>query len=265
MRRAISPVFFVLAAACFFLPFFTVTCQGADQLGELGGQIPGAETQELERTYTGFQVATGEAETDLNEDTGDAPTPPGGEIPGLPSQPTGDIDLGMTQILAIVTAAVAIIGIVLSLMPGRSGGIMAAILGVVGAIALFVTGSQFSSAVKDAVGQQVAGFIEVRNEYGFWLSLVAFLVAAAWGVVSLLLGGRTTRAAPVRTGTRTDSGFGAPAAPAPSAPPPSAPPPTTPPPATPPPGGTPPPSGTPPAAPPPSEPPPPSRPEDQRP
>jgi hypothetical protein len=259
MRKAISPVFFVLAAACFFLPFFTVTCQGADQLGDLGSQIPGAEGQELERTYTGFEVATGEAETDLNEDTGDAPTPPGGELPGLPSQPTGDIDLGMTQILAIVTAAVAIIGIVLSLLPERTGGIMAAILGVVGAIALFVTGMQFSSAVKDAVGQQVAGFIEVRNEYGFWLSLVAFLVAAAWGVVSLILGGRTARPAPVRTGTGTDSGFGAPAAPPPSAPPPSTPPPATPP------SGTPPSGGTAPAAPPPSEPPPPSGPEDQRP
>jgi hypothetical protein len=245
MRRAISPVFFVLAAACFFLPFFTVTCQGADQLGELGGQIPGAEGQELEKTYTGFEVATGEAETDLNEDTGDAPTPPGGEIPGIPSQPTGDIDLGMTQILAIVTAAVAIIGIALALMPGRTGGIMAAILGVVGAIALFVTGMQFKSSIEDAVGQQVAGFIEVRNEYGFWLSLVAFLVAAAWGVVSLIIGGRTTRAAPVRAGTGTESGFGAPATPPPSAPPPS-----TPPPATPPPGGT------PPATPPPSQPPP---------
>jgi hypothetical protein len=263
MRKAISPVFFVLAAACFFLPFFTVTCQGADQLGELGSQLPGAETQELERTYTGFEVATGEAETDLNEGTGDAPTPPGGEIPGLPSQPTGDVDLGMVQILAIVTAAVAIIGVVLSLLPGRTGGIMAAILGVVGVIALFVTGMQFSSAVKDAVGQQAAGFIEVKNEYGFWLSLVGFLVAAAWGVVSLLLGGRTARPAPARA--TTDSGFGAPAAPPPSAPPPSTPPPATPPPATPPPatppaGGAPPPSGTPPAAPPPEGTPPPSRP-----
>jgi hypothetical protein len=257
MRKAISPVFFVLAAACFFLPFFTVTCQGADQLGDLG-QLPGAQaTGDLERTYTGFHVVTGEAETDLNEDTGQDLAPPGEEIPGLPSQPTGRVDLGMTQILAIVTAAVAILGIFLSLMAGRTGGILAAVLGVVGAIGLVVTGSQFSGAVKDAVGQQVAGFLEVRNEYGFWLSLVAFLVAAAWGVVSLLLGGRTTRAAPGRAGP--ESGIGAPAAPPPSAPPPSAPPPAAPPPATPPSGGT------PPAAPPPTQPLPPSRPEDQRP
>jgi hypothetical protein len=248
MRKTISPVFFVLAAACFFLPFFTVTCQGADQLGDLGELGGAAGQQELERTYTGFEVVTGDAESDLNQDTGEAP---GGEIPGVPQQPTGDIDLGMTQIFAIVAAAVAILGIFLSLMPGRTGGIMAAILGVVGAIVLFLTGSQFSGAIDDAVGEQAAGFIQVKNEYGFWLSLVAFLVAAAWGVVSLILGGRTTTAAPARG---PGTGFRAPAAPPPSAPPPSTPPPATPPPATPPPA-SPPPGGTPPA-----EPPPPTRP-----
>ena len=243
MRKAISPVFFLLAAACFFLPFFTVTCQGADQFGDLG-ELGGAQAQqELEKTYSGFEVITGDAETDLNEDTGEAPTPPGGEIPGIPTQPTGDIDLGMTQILAIVAAAVAILGIVLSLLPGRTGGLVAAVLGVVGAIALFVTGMQFSSAVKDAVGSEAAGFIEVKNEYGFWLSLVAFLVAAAWGVASLLMGGRAAR--PVPVGASTTSGFGAPAGP-PSAPPPAAPPP----------------SGLPPAVPPPAEPPP-TRPGDE--
>jgi hypothetical protein len=244
MRKAISPVFFLLAAACFFLPFFTVTCQGADQFGDLG-ELGGAQAQqELEKTYSGFEVITGDAETDLNEDTGEAPTPPGGEIPGIPTQPTGDIDLGMTQILAIVAAAVAILGIVLSLLPGRTGGLVAAVLGVVGAIALFVTGMQFSSAVKDAVGSEAAGFIEVKNEYGFWLSLVAFLVAAAWGVASLLMGGRAAR--PVPVGASTTSGFGAPAGPPPSAPPPAAPPP----------------SGLPPAVPPPAEPPP-TRPGDE--
>jgi hypothetical protein len=240
MRKAISPVFFVLAAACFFLPFFTVTCQGADQFGDLGELGGAAGQQELERTYTGFEVITGDAESDLNEETGETPE----QVPGVPQQPTGNIDLGMTQIFAIVAAAVAILGIFLSLMPGRTGGIMAAILGVVGAIVLFLTGSQFSGAIDDAVGEQAAGFIQVKNEYGFWLSLVAFLVAVAWGVVSLLLGGRTATAAPARA---TGTGFGAPAAPPPSAPPPSAPPP-----ATPPPGGT-------PAAPPPGAPPPPTR------
>lgn len=244
MRKAISPVFFLLAAACFFLPFFTVTCQGAEQLGDLGELGGAAGQQELEKTYTGFEVVTGDAESDLNEETGETPE----QIPGVPQQPTGNIDLGMTQIFAIVAAAVAILGIFLSLMPGRTGGITAAVLGVVGAIVLFLTGSQFSGAIDDAVGEQAAGFIQVKNEYGFWLSLVAFLVAAAWGVVMLIMGGRTAAAAPARG---APTGFGAPAAPPPSTPPPSAPPPT-------PPGGTP-----PPAAPPPT--PPPTRSEDERP
>ena len=254
MRRAISPVFFVLALACFFLPFFSVSCQGAEQLG----QIPGAEAQADFPEVTGFQVVTGTAEDELND-------PEGAAQAGIPAEQVPNIETGTTQIFAIAAAALAVLGIFVALARGRSGGLLAIGAGVLGAVVLFLASVMFSSAVSSfndefrsflqtQGGEQlggelgpVAGLINFQadNEIGFWLSLLAYLLAAAGGAFLLFSAGRPT-AAPAR-GTAT--GFGAPAAPPPSAPPPAAPPPAAPPPAAPPPGGM-----------PPSEPPPPTRP-----
>jgi hypothetical protein len=254
MKRAISPVFFVLAAACFFLPFFSVSCQGAEQLG----QIPGAEAQADFPEVTGFEVVTGAASDELND-------PEGATQAGIPPEQVPNIDTGTTQIFAIAAAVLAVVGILVALARGRSGGLLTIGAGVLGAVVLFLSSIMFGSAVSsfnddlrsfiqsqgaEELGElgPLAGLINIQadNEIGFWLSLLAFLLAAAGGLFLLLTEGRPA-AAPAR-GTDTGTGFGAP-----STPPPAAPPPATPPPAAPPPS-------TPPAGPPPSEPPPPTRP-----
>jgi hypothetical protein len=256
MRRAISPVFFVLALACFFLPFFSISCQGAEQLGNL----PGAEQADFPEV-TGFEVVTGAAQDELSD-------PEGAAQAGIPAEQVPTIDMGTTQIFAIAAAALAVLGILVALARGRSGGLLAIGAGVLGAVVLFLASVMFSSAVsgfndefRSFVQQQggeelgelgpVAGFINFQadNEIGFWLSLLAFILAAAAGAFLLFTAGRPT-AAPAG-GTAT--GFGAPSAPPPSAPPPATPPPAAPPPAAPPPG-------SPPGGAPPSEPPPPTRP-----
>lgn len=251
MRRAISPVFFVLAAACFFLPFFSVSC--TQQFGDLGGLggIPGAEQgqQELEQLeeesrVTGFEVATGAAEDELNQQSEQPPAETGG-IPGVtPTQ--ANIDLGVSQIVAIAVIAIAVVGLIVGLLP-RVGGIVVVVVALLGVVGLLVLNFMYKGAIEDALAQ-AAQFFDVNTELGLWLSLLSFVLAAAGGVWILLAGRR--RPAARAAGT---TGFGTPATPPPSSPPPAAPPPS-PPPATPPPGGT------PPAAQPPGEPPPPTRP-----
>lgn len=248
MRKAISPVFFVLAAVCFFLPFFSISCtQQFGDLGDLGG-LPGAEQgqadlEQIEErtTVTGFEVATGAAEDQLNQQS---EQPPGGteQIPGLPSPAQTTFDLGTVQIVAIAVLAVALIGLILGLLP-RVGGIIGIILAVLGIVGLLVLNLMYKGAVEDALGAQATQFFDVNTKVGLWLSLVSFALAALAGVWMVLMARRRSVGL---AGMGAETGFGAPTASPPGAPPPAAPPP----------------GGLPPAVPPPTEPPP-TRPEDE--
>jgi hypothetical protein len=256
MKRILSSPFFLVAALAFLLPFFSVQCAGGGDLGDLG--IPTGDA-EVSEEVTGLELVTGEAE-DTFESTGEAPTVP--EIPGiespLPDIPTGpgQVDLGTVQIFAIAAAAIAVLGILLSLFGGRGGGAVALILGAAGAVVLFLTFTQFEDAILQSVGSEGETFIEVKQELGFWIALGGFVVAALTGLLRLVMPDRDRGAPAPRPAMATTSGSGfgpPPATPPPVAPPPAAPPPAAPPPATPPPAGPPP---APPPQPPPAEPPP---------
>jgi hypothetical protein len=110
---------------------------------------------------------------------------------------------------AIAAFAAAILGIGLSLVPRPAGPVLAMVLGVAGGGLLLVTRA---TAVPE-IPAQARPFVEVRTEYGLWLSLAFFVLAAAWGAFRLL----TERAPAVPAAGVT--GFGAP--------PPSPPPPPT--------------------------------------
>ncbi len=261
MKRFLSSPFFLVALIAFFLPFFAVTCQGQN-LGDLGS-LPGvgAEAAEAEDALeaTGVELVTGEAEEDLTETEGVDPTipevpgipgigPSPGATPAIPSDPTAGEgpDLGMAQIWAIAAAALALLGIFLSLLGGRAGGAVGLVLGAGGAGLLFLLKSEFTDAVLAGLGSDAGGelggqfgaqlenIFEVEPRLGFWLAMAGFGLAAVTGLVRLLLPDRPGLAPPASTG------FGPP----PAGPPPAGPPPSS----TPPPAGQPPvPPGPPPA------------------
>ena len=248
MRRFLSSPFFLLAGLCFFLPFVTISCaaglgeQFTQGLGEAFGEEAAGQLgqQDLEETLTGIDIVLGEtAEPDLGETPIPGPTP---IAPTTPPAEAGD----NSQLWAIISLAAAGLGIFLSLLPGAVGPILAIILGVGGAIALFL----IKTEIDGTIPAQAAAFIEVKYEIGFWAALILFVVAAVTGLLRLFMRGGPTAPPPAPAGAGT-AGFGPPP---PSAPPPGPPPPTPPPPSPqPPPPGSPPPGGTTP----PSQPPPP--------
>jgi hypothetical protein len=235
MKRFLSSPFFLLAGLCFFLPFVTISCasefgQGfAEGLGEAFGEEAQISQEELEQTFTGVDILLGETE---EADTAQPDIPEVGPtpVPGLPTEPTAETAENSADIWAIVAVAVAALGIFLSLLPGALGPILAIVLGVTGAVALFL----IKLEIDGIVPAEAESFIEVKYEIGFWLALGLFVLAAVTGLIRVFWRDRPALA----------SGYGPP----PAAPPPSAPPPSTPPPSTPPPS-------TPPPAPPPQQPP----------
>ena len=246
MKRFLSSPFFLIALIAFFLPFFAVTCGagagGGDLLEGLGGEQAQQATE-----VTGLELVTGQAEENL-EDTGQTPEIPGvGPSPGIPGTDAGagesePVDLGMAQIWAIAAAAIALLGIFLSLLAGRAGGALALALGAAGAAVLFLLSSEFTSAIDDAVGQEAEAFISVENRMGYWLAIGGFVVAGVTGLVRLLLPDQRTYPPAGAAGFGGPTTGAPPAGPPPAGPPPAGPPPAAPPPATPPPpaspGGT---------------------------
>jgi hypothetical protein len=243
MKRFLSSPFFLLAGLCFFLPFVTISCaaglgeQFTQGLGEeLGGQL---QQQDLEQTLTGIDIVAGEtAETDVGDTPIPGPTP---IAPTTPPTQAGD----NSQLWAIISLAAAGLGIFLSLLPGAVGPVLAIILGVAGAISLFL----IKVEIDGTIPAQAAAFIDVKYEIGFWAALILFVVAAVTGLVRLLMRDRPAGPMPPPATAGTTSGFGPP--------PPAAPPAGTTPPGGLPPQPPPPPGGTPPrGTPPPSQPPP---------
>jgi hypothetical protein len=258
MKRFLSSPFFLLAGLCFFLPFVTISCaaglgeQFTQGLGEAFGDEAQAQLQqqELEQTLTGIDIVLGETE---ETDVGDTPIP--GPTPIAPTTPPASAG-DNSQLWAIIALAAAGLGIFLSLLPGSVGPILAIILGVGGAISMFL----IKVEIDGTIPAQAAAFIDVQYEIGFWAALILFVVAAVTGLLRLFMRDRTTTPPPAPAGAGSASGFGPPpstppagTAPPPAAPPPSAPPTQPLPPQQPPP---PPPGETPPGTTPPSQPPP---------
>ena len=229
MKRYLSSPFFLIAILCFFLPFFAITCGsgGIPGLGGGGGGIPDLGGQggsgEL-ATVTGVELITGGAEENLSDTNEFQPDlgPLGGPTPLPGVSPAADesapTDLGMSQIWAISAALVALLGIFLSLLAGRAGGIMALALGVVGVILMLLLSSAMKGAIGDALGgEQAAAFIKVEPKIGYLLTLGAFAIAAVTGLIRLMMPDRPVEAAP--------AGFEQPPPGSPPPPPPAAAPP----------------------------------------
>lgn len=177
-RRFVSPALFAVVAICFFLPFVTIACNQSAQgltegLGEeLGATPPAGSTEELEETFTGWQLVTGDTEEE-------AAAPPAEGLPG--QQPTGQVK--DSQPLAIASLAAAVLGIALSWLALWIGPIAGAALGIAGVILLFMLKGKVEGIIP---GAQFQAFIEFRWEIGFWIAMAGFGLAAAWSIYRLL-------------------------------------------------------------------------------
>lgn len=228
MKRFLSSPFFLLAGLAFFLPFVTVSCASdlGDQFTQGLGDAFGDQAQipegDLEETLTGVDIVMGETSS-----TGEPALPDvGAATPAAPeAQESGD----NSQLWAIIALAAAALGIFLSLIPGGAGPLLAILLGLAGAVTLFLVKVEIDGSIPS----EAQSFIDVKYEMGFWGALILFVIAALTGAFRLLSRDRPAAAAPAApapVGTTSGFGSGAPARPTtpPAAPPPAAPPPPPP-------------------------------------
>ena|SRR5438270_5442484 len=156
MKSKVSPGLFVVTILCFLLPFITVSCNG-----------------QKVATFSGMQLATG---TTLEEP----------QMFGRPQRK--HVDPEPMASLALICAAA---GLALSFLGARAA-LAPAISGAVGALLLVVLQSKLESDIT----RQAQGMFRLEYESGFVLTLIFFLVAAAWNAWLFFAGRRLSTPAP---------------------------------------------------------------------
>jgi len=202
MKRFLSPVWFLLIAAAFTLPFISVSCQAPPGLGDLGGEFGGelgeVPTQGFEITATGLDLVLG-SEPDVSGD----PT----FTEAAQGQDGGDNE---PSLFAIIAFAAAVLGIFLSPLRGRLGGVFTLVLAAFVALGLLLLRTNVSGELP----AQAAQFLQINYEIGYWAALLLGLVALGWGLWRVLsreevvVATPTATAPPVASGTATAGGTG---------------------------------------------------------
>jgi hypothetical protein len=136
--RKLSPVVFVLALICFFLPFVTFSCQG-----------------QRVATFSGMQLVTG---TTLQQP----------QAFGPPQQQKID-----PEPLALLAALAALAGLAVSFLRGKRGAIPPAIAGGLGVVFMLALKSKLDGDVL----RQGQGAIQVSYEAGFYAAVILFVGA----------------------------------------------------------------------------------------
>lgn len=143
MNRRISLIFFVVVILLFILPWVTFSCSGTTVA-----------------TVSGLDLVTGKQ---VN-------------VPSSFGSPSDNrID---SEPLAIVALAVAIAGVLAALV-WKKVTIARSILGIVGAVALIA----LKFKIDGDVSREGEGMIQASYQVGYWLSILAFAVAAALGFI----------------------------------------------------------------------------------
>lgn len=174
--RAISAAQFAGIVLLFFLPFVEVSCGTmftvdiSGQQFATGGQI---DVPQMNNQNSGIPGLTVTPSTTPTTSTTPSTTP------GMQNK---GIDPKISAMAAWILAAV---GVVLSLMMGRTFRIATAAVGGIGAVLMFWLKSEID---KDLAVQvpQVQGFLQVNYKFAFWACVILFLTAAATNVYMLL-------------------------------------------------------------------------------
>jgi hypothetical protein len=210
--RGTSPVILILAALCFLLPFVGVSCNtGAAQsqlgpalrsLGGAGGSQAAQATQCIQglanrdlATYSGFSLAFGgNPNTDTSNipgcDTGGTSTPsPGGDQGNIGVQP-----------LMLIAFILVVAGGLASILPAAVRSLAAGGAALVAAVLLIIndgtvstpiinklTASSGGSLSQIGISGGLGGFFNIHAAIGFWLALVALVVAVVVNGAAILL------------------------------------------------------------------------------
>lgn len=142
--KKFSPVFFLLAAGCFFMPFFDLACSG-----------------ERLATLNGIQLVTGTHVEQRNPFSGRS------EYKRIDPAP-----------LAIAAFVAALTGVVLSFIKHYSAALINILAGLAGFGSLLLLKAQIDAEVM----RQGEGLIYVQYHPWFWLILFLFLAGAVYSI-----------------------------------------------------------------------------------
>ena len=145
--KKLSPVVFLLALICFFLPFLAFSCQGQKVL-----------------SVSGIQLVTGSSV----------------QQPQMFGPPIQQRMNG--EPLAVLAFVCGILGLGLSCLKGRNGTIAGISSGGLGLLFLLAMKSKIEADILNKAG----GVIQVNYEVGFFVVLILFLAATALNIFVLL-------------------------------------------------------------------------------
>lgn len=210
--RGSSPALLILAALCFLLPFVGVSCNTAAaqsalgpalrSLGGAGGSQAAQATQCIRNladrdlaTYSGFNLSFGaNPSTDTSNipgcDTGSTSAPsPGGDQGNIGVQP-----------LMLIAFILVIVGAVATVLPAARRVPVAGGAALLAAVLLVIDNSTVSTTIINKLATSsggslsqigisggLGGFFNIHAAIGFWLALLALLLAvAANGAAALM-------------------------------------------------------------------------------
>jgi lysylphosphatidylglycerol synthetase-like protein (DUF2156 family) len=141
MKRTVVLALFIVAILCFLLPWISLSCMGTTIT-----------------TASGVNMVTGKQYDAPDMTTG--------------GSSTNSMD---TEPLAVAALAVAVVGIVVSLMKFKQAAIVRVLLGIAGVVLLIALKFKFDNKVNNE-GQ---GVVQVNYLIGYWLTIIVFGLAAA--------------------------------------------------------------------------------------
>jgi hypothetical protein len=136
--KKISPALFALACLFFLMPFLSLSCNN-----------------QTVAIFSGLQLVTG---TQIQQQGG-------GESKNVDPEP-----------VAIVVLVVAISGIAMGFLKGKSSAVLSAIIGAAGFILMFLLKNKIDADVL----KEGQGMFQVKYEPGFWLVLAVMIVATVF-------------------------------------------------------------------------------------
>ena len=181
--RAISAAQFAGIVLLFFLPFVEVSCGSMFTVEISGKQF--ATGGEISVPQMNGPTSTGVPGLTISPSATPSTTP--SATPAAPGAQPGqmqdkNVDQKMSALIAWIAAAV---GVVVSLLAGRTYRIASAALGGIGAVTMFWLKSDIDKDFSVQLAQ-AQNFIQLNYKFAFWACFILFLTAAATNVYALM-------------------------------------------------------------------------------